>query len=284
MKRGMTARVIPAAACVLLAAAAAVRAASAQWTGGDATDSNWAFADNWNPKAVPGTGDTATFGMIDNGNTTVSLGSGVIVNTVLFDTASAAAYTIGSGAVGSQALTLENGGAVTVNATVASNETFHSAIVLGTNTNAAAYTITNSSTTNLLTFAGGISRNGTTNTKTLNVTGGGNTSISGVIGAGAIALTKTGSGTLALTGPNTYTGATTISEGIVNVQNGSGLGTIAGGVTVGSGATLQIQGGITIGNEPLSLSGGFAAGATGSLQNVSGTNSYGGLLTPPRGA
>ncbi len=56
---------------------------------------------------------------------------------------------------------------------------------------------------------------------------------------GAIATTtgtlvKTGTGTLVLAGANTYTGATTVSAGRVNV-NGS---TAAGTVTVASGASL----------------------------------------------
>jgi len=79
---------------------------------------------------------------------------------------------------------------------------------------------------------------------------------SGVIanGTGTVALTKTGSGTITLSGANTYTGATSVSGGTLLV-NGSlasgsavsvtnsgtvlgGTGTISGAVTVGSGANL----------------------------------------------
>ena len=65
----------------------------------------------------------------------------------------------------------------------------------------------------------------------------------------------------------------------MNLQNATGLGTTAGGTSVSSGATLQLQGGITVGAEALNISGTGAGGQTGALVNVSGTNNYGGLLT-----
>src|SRR5947199_4495651 len=49
--------------------------------------------------------------------------------------------------------------------------------------------------------------------------------------------------------------------------------------TVSSGATLQIEGGITVGAETLNITGTGASGQNGALVNVSGTNNYGGLLT-----
>src|SRR5207237_5588311 len=75
-----------------------------------------------------------------------------------------------------------------------------------------------------------------------------------------------------------FTGATTISNGILNIQNATGWGMGDAGATVSNGATLQIQGGITVGAEALTISGNGASGTTGALENVSGTNNYGGLL------
>ena len=63
------------------------------------------------------------------------------------------------------------------------------------------------------------------------------------------------------------------------MQNATGLGTTAAGTTVSNGATLQLQGGITVGSETLNIRGTGAGGQTGALVNVSGTNNYGGLLT-----
>ena len=98
--------------------------------------------------------------------------------------------------------------------------------------------------------------------------------------SGAFTLTKNGTGTMVLSGANTYTGATTVSAGVLNIQNDTGLGTTAAGTTVSSGATLQLQGGITVGSsETLNINGAGASGQTGALVNVSGTNTYAGLLT-----
>jgi autotransporter-associated beta strand protein len=94
----------------------------------------------------------------------------------------------------------------------------------------------------------------------------------------ALGLTKLGNNTLILDQANTYAGTTTVSTGVLNIRNNAGLGGTAGGTTVASGAALELQGGITIGAEVLSLNGtGIAAG--GALRNISGDNTYGGLIT-----
>jgi autotransporter-associated beta strand protein len=47
---------------------------------------------------------------------------------------------------------------------------------------------------------------------------------------------------LFLNAANTYTGATTISNGVVQLGNATGLGATNGGTTVVSGATLDLNG------------------------------------------
>lgn len=91
-------------------------------------------------------------------------------------------------------------------------------------------------------------------------------------------FTKSGDGTLVLSGANSYTGLTSITAGALNIQIASGLGTTAGGVTVSSGAALELQGGIVVGNEALSLNG-TGISSTGAFRNVSGNNSFGGTIT-----
>ena len=83
----------------------------------------------------------------------------------------------------------------------------------------------------------------------------GNTiTISDTIGGGIDPLitggfTKSGDGTLILTGANSYTGGTTVSAGTLLVSNTSGSGAGAGNVTVGGGifgGTGTITGGVTV--------------------------------------
>jgi autotransporter-associated beta strand protein len=79
-------------------------------------------------------------------------------------------------------------------------------------------------------------------------------------------VTKLGAGTTTFTGNKTYTGVTTVSEGILALSS-AGTNTIAGSsnIIVGSGATLDVSG----------VSGGFAL-ATG--QTLSGTGTIAGNM------
>jgi autotransporter-associated beta strand protein len=92
---------------------------------------------------------------------------------------------------------------------------------------------------------------------------------------GAGSLVKNGTNTLTLLGTNTYTGATAIHAGIVRVENGAALGSAdGGGVTVASGATLDIgagaaQDGVAFGAKAFTVSGAGAEGAGGALVNNS---------------
>lgn len=172
-------------------------AANATWSG--TTDATWAGTGNWSATPVPGTGDTATFNNGGNANTTINLGGGVTVSNLLFDTTSAAPYTIGSGAVGSQTLTLgQANGGIALSSTVTSNQTLNANLALAAT---GSYYLINNSATNVLMLVG---TNSTTSAgiKVMTVDGTGATTISGptVSGTGTMNLVKTNSGTLTLSG------------------------------------------------------------------------------------
>src|SRR6185436_259380 len=118
------------------------------------------------------------------------------------------------------------------------------------------------------TLSGTVSLTGATNT--MNVAAGGDTlTVSGVV-SGAVAkdLSKTGPGTLVLSAANTYSGATDIAAGTLRASNATSLGNTTGSTTIESGATLELNGNITVA-ENVVINGGTLAGV--STPTLSGT-------------
>jgi autotransporter-associated beta strand protein len=107
--------------------------------------------------------------------------------------------------------------------------------------------------------------------------GGGNITVSGAIAIGSAGLTKDGTGILTLSNANTYSGATVVNAGIVNIQNGAALGT-SSQTTIADAATLELQGDIAVGSLPLRLSG-AGVSSLGVLRSRSGNNSWAGTIT-----
>src|SRR5262245_65458415 len=79
-------------------------------------------------------------------------------------------------------------------------------------------------------------------------TNGNSVSIAGVIGGGG-GLTKSGSGTLTLSGLNTYTGVTTVSAGTLSVNS---IANVNGGASALGGPTRGGKGAIALGAATLS--------------------------------
>ncbi len=95
---------------------------------------------------------------------------------------------------------------------------------------------------------------------------------------GNLALTKTGTHELALTGANTFSGAATVSDGVLRISNPLALGTTAGSTTVASGARLELAGGITVSGETVTIVG-TGGNNIGALQSYSGANTWDGPVT-----
>lgn len=133
-----------------------------------------------------------------------------------------------------------------------------------------------------------------------------NSDYAGVIdnGTGGLSLVKRGAGTLSLSGLNTYTGATTVSNGVlridgqvgpgaVTVSGGAlgGMGTVIASVAVQAGATLEPAAGtnmpvtLTVGNGLTLVAGSFSvmnvdktSGTNDQVVLTAGTLNYGGTL------
>ncbi len=271
----------------------AAHAVSATWNG--TTDAQWATATNWSASPVPGGGDTATFANAGGAVDVIGLGGGVTVESLLFDTSLAAAYTIGSGAVNSQTLTLNNGGAITLNSTVIRNQIVNTAVILGTDGSTQGFTLTNQSTTPAisLTLAGTVSGSAGAGIKTLGVAGSAATRLTGVVAngsGGTLAIAKSGAGQLTLLGINTFTGGITLgaSAGTVlaevsNTKNGLGTGP----VVIATGSTVQLNiitttnvtpniANVFTGTGLLKLN--FAAGTTARNTNMGNTGGFTGTI------
>jgi fibronectin-binding autotransporter adhesin len=128
-----------------------------------------------------------------------------------------------------------------------------------------------------LTFNGTIDLGGATRTITVD-----NTALTTFAGAVTepfySGLTKAGTGNLVLSGNNTFSAPVTVSAGTLTLAHNNALG--AAGTsnnTVSSGATLALQGNISV-NEGSFGVGGTGVGGTGAIRNVSGTNTLGGTI------
>jgi autotransporter-associated beta strand protein len=100
-------------------------------------------------------------------------------------------------------------------------------------------------------------------------------------GGNALALKKVGSNMLTLTGSDSYTGATTVSAGTLQLGGTDALGNgthNTSGVTVSTGATLDLDGFTQTATAALTLNGAGVGGA-GALINTGAAATYGGAVT-----
>ncbi|MDB4055488.1 autotransporter-associated beta strand repeat-containing protein, partial [Akkermansiaceae bacterium] len=104
-----------------------------------------------------------------------------------------------------------------------------------------------------------------------------NQTLSGVI-SGTGSVVKGNTGTLTLTGANTYTGATFINEGTLAITNATALGSTVGETTINTNAKLNISGGITTAENITNVGGGG-----GKITGGTGGGTFTGLITLTNG-
>ncbi|MBC8106533.1 MAG: hypothetical protein H7Z14_08085, partial [Anaerolineae bacterium] len=174
------------------------------WTG--AGGANFSAANSWSNGTVPGNLTAVTFNSSGGGNTNINLGGAINLARLTFDTSSTAAHTFQAGGT----ITLNSGGGITITNTVITTQTFNNAFALSGPTIFANWSATN---LQRLTINGPIT-SATTTRNQLALFGNGSGQLNGAItdGVGTIALFKAGDGTWAVSGNNTFSGATYIGS------------------------------------------------------------------------
>lgn len=204
-----------------------------------------------------------------NNGSTYSGGTTLTAGTLTINGSSAGTV----GAVTSSSL---GTGSVALNGGKLSSSNTAARIILNAVTIGGNVTLGDATNTGALTFSANTDLTG--GTRTLTLAGNGPT-FSGVISNGG--LTTAGTGTLTLTGANSYTGVTTISSG-VTLQLGTGAtgldGTLAGTSIVNNGALAYNRFGSASYDGVISGTGTLTKSGAGT-QTLSGANTFSGITT-----
>ncbi len=261
------------------------------WDGGPAgTGTDLGFFENWMDDLVPSTaaGDTMEFTGLAPGPLTLLYNDGAFVGAagdpgvnISLTSSQTSSVSIDAGdntnAIRLNNITIAAGaGALTLGDTLGAPFTLNMGGAGGQ-----THTWLNNSS-NLATIASEVALNtGGGGVHTLAVGGSGNWLFNNAIpnGSGTFALTKIGTGTLALTGNNTYTGVTTVSNGTlvltgaINADNVANTGLVTIGDTANTNGILRIDGGTLNATKPSnpSIAIGSTANSRGFLSMTSGT-------------
>ena len=224
-------------------------AATQTWSG--ASDANWAASGNWG--ALPATGDSLVF------TSATGLGGLTLSDALMTPgTFNVAGITFNSGA-----------GAFVINPAASGTNGF--TLTGGVTNNSTSLQTINS----LITLSG---------TQTFTTTaGGGNIALGGVLN-GTGGITKAGSGMLTLSGSNSYTGASTVSSGTLQLGNANAVQNSTLTVNVNNGVTFSsgigtFNAGALAGSGTVTLSDPASNPVTLSVGSNNATTSYSGVLS-----
>lgn len=225
--------------------------------------------------------NTAYDGIIQNGSGSVVLTKGGVGNLTLNG---ANTYTGGTN-IRNGSLTLSNGNdrLATTSSVVLGDVATSGKLIIGSSITARNQTLAGLTATGL----GGsvVGAHGTNNSLLTLSFASGTKTFAGTLGGGGtnenrLALTKSGAGTLVLSGDNSYLGNTIVTAGVLRISHGNALGfanstTINGNLATGR---VELTGGITTGESfNLAARQGAAANAA-ALSNLSGNNTVTGSI------
>ena len=217
--------------------------------------------------------------IIDRNDAVVTIGGVMVLNgnVEFIKPGSGGSLTVISAISGTGALTLESGSATPGSMTFSGNNTYSATTIIGDGavgagsmilyagsttgfSNNSDFQVSANSSLKLnglsntigslgdFSAAGGTVENDNATAATLTIGDNGNsTTFSGIIqdgaGGGALSLTKIGSGTMTISGANTYTGATTVNAGTLDIDS---IGTYPSAITVAAAGSLEVDLGTTL--------------------------------------
>lgn len=233
-------------ALVLLARPAAF-AGNGNWNLDNA--GSWSLGSNWSPSGVPGTaaGDVVSLTNNLTAARTVTIDTTSRTNgTLIIGDPTATCYAFTLAASGGASLTFNNNGATAglVQTNTTASDTISSPLTLVDNL-------------------------GVTNTSTL--------TLSGIISGAGKSLSKSGSGTLSLSGANTFSGGVNLNVGKIILASTAALGATAGTFSIAGGTTLDCSvANLVIANKnPVAMNGDFTFIGTQNLNLGTGAISLG---------
>ena len=201
------------------------------WTGGGG-DAKWSTAANWQGGAAPQQDDNLNFPFSATSFVSQNdFASGTRFRSV---TISSNQYVISEAVPDNDRITLTEG--FVYNATN-SGAQFNVPITLGASQTFISANIGASIQLGKLELA---------NLQALSLDGRGDFDVEGTV-SGSGGITKLGDGTLVLGKDNTFEGIVTVTQGAINLRANNALGSTSAGTIAAAGTSIQLQGGITVG-------------------------------------